>query len=137
MSVHQLEIAKPVVFYSLMIWFCFLGQNLVSSWHCFADACDTAGMKISMAKTEVLHLLRNPDQCMLQVNGATLKQIEKFKYLGVAFTRDGGQDEKLDTRIGNASEVIRALRYLVIVKRELSNKAKLSIFKTVFVLILT
>ena len=69
----------------------------------FADACNTAGMKISTTKTEVLHLSRNPDQCVLQVNGATLKQVEKFKYLGVAFTSDGRQDEELDTRIGKAS----------------------------------
>ena len=62
----------------------------------FADACNTAGMKISTAKTEVFHLSRNPDQCVLQVNGATLKQVEKFKYLGVAFTSDGRQDEELD-----------------------------------------
>ena len=44
----------------------------------------------------------------LLVNGATLKQVEKFKYLGVAFTSDGRQDEELDTRIGKASAVIRA-----------------------------
>ena len=67
----------------------------------FADACDTTGMKISAAKTEVLHLSRNPDQCVLQVNGATLKnQVEKFKYIEVAFTSEGRQDEELDTRIG-------------------------------------
>ena len=62
----------------------------------FADACNIAGMKLSSAKTEVLHLSRNPDQCVLQVNGATLKQVEKFEYLGVAFTSDGRQDEELD-----------------------------------------
>ena len=73
----------------------------------FADACDTAGMKISMAKPEVLHLSRNPDQCMLQVNGATLKQVEKFKYLGIAFTSDGRQDEELNNiRIGKTSAVM-------------------------------
>ena len=60
-------------------------------------------MKISTTKTEVLHLSRNPDQCVLQVNGATLKQVEKFKYLGVAFTSDGRQDEELDIRTGKAS----------------------------------
>ena len=101
------------------------------------DACNTAGMKISTAKTEVLHLSRNPDQCVLQVNGATLKQVKKFKYLGVAFTSDGRQDEELDTRIGKASAVVRALHYSVVMKRELSKKAKLSIFKAVFVSILT
>ena len=93
--------------------------------------------EISTAKTEVLHLSRNPDQCVLQVNGATLKQVEKFKYLGVAFTSDGRQDEELDTRIGKASAVMRALHYSVVMKRELSKKAKLSIFKAVFVPILT
>ena len=94
-------------------------------------------MKISTAKTEVLHLSRNPDQCVLQVNGATLKQVEKFKYLGVAFTSDGRQDKELDTQIDKVSAVMRALHYSVVMKRELSKKAKLSIFKAVFVPILT
>ena len=103
----------------------------------FADACSTAGMKIRTAKTEVLHLSRYPDQCILQVNRAALKQVEKFKHLGVAFTSDGRQlDEELDTRIGKASAVMRALHYSVVMKRELSKKAKLSIFKAVFVPIL-
>ena len=40
-------------------------QRAVNS---LVDPCNTAGMKISTAKTEVLHLSRNPDQCVLQVN---------------------------------------------------------------------
>ena len=56
---------------------------------------------------------------MLQVNGARVKQIEKFKYLGVAFTSDGGQDEELDTRMGKASAVMQTLHYSVVMKREL------------------
>ena len=55
-------------------------------------------------------------------------------YLG---TSDGRQDEELDSRTGKASAVMRALHYSVIMKRELSKKAKLSIFKAVFVPILT
>ena len=94
-------------------------------------------MKICTAKAEILHLSRIPGQCVLRVNGATLKQVEKFKYLGVAFTSDGRQDEERDTRIGKASAVMRALHYSVVMKRELSKKAKLSIFKAVFVPILT
>ena len=71
------------------------------------------------------------------MNGATLKQVERFKYLGVAFTSDGRQDEELDTQIGTASAVMRALHYSVIMKQELLKKAKLSIFKTAFVPIRT
>ena len=56
----------------------------------FPDACDSVtSWEYSTAKIEVLHLSRNPDQCVLQVNGATLKQVENFKYLEVALTSDG------------------------------------------------
>ena len=75
-------------------------SGLQRALNSFADACNTAGVKISMAKTAVPYLSRNPDQCVLQVNGATLMQVEKFKYLGVAFTSDGRQDEELDTSVG-------------------------------------
>ena len=70
---------------------------------------------------------------MLQINRVTVKQVEKFKYLGVAFTSEERQDEQLDARIGKASAVMRALHYSVVMKRELSKKTKLSIFKTIFV----
>ena len=53
--------------------------------------CDTAGIKISMVKTDVLHVSRNSNQCLLQVNGAELKQVQKFKYLGFAFTSNPKQ----------------------------------------------
>ena len=56
----------------------------------FAAACD--GMKINTSNAEVLHLSRNLVQCFLQVGGASLKQVEKFKYLEVAFTSDERQE---------------------------------------------
>ena len=73
-------------------------SGLKRALNSFVDACNTAGMKISTAKTEVFHLSGNPDQSVLQVNIATMKQVEKFKYLEVALTNDGRQDEELDTR---------------------------------------
>ena len=57
--------------------------------------------------------------------------------LGIAFTSNGRQDEELDIRIGKASAVMLVLPYSVVMKRELSKQAKLSIFKAVFVPILT
>ena len=75
----------------------FTESGLQRALNSFADARNIAGMKISTSKTDVLHLSRNPDQCVLQVNEATLKLVEKFKYLAVAFTSDGRQDEELDT----------------------------------------
>ena len=48
-----------------------------------------------------------------------------------------GQDEELDARIGKASAVMRALHYSVVIKQKVSKKAKLLIFRTVFIPILT
>ena len=81
MSVPRLEITKSVsrlLFADDLILLSFTESGLQRSLNSFADACDPARMKISTAKTVVLHLSRNPDQSVLQVNGATLKQEEKF-----------------------------------------------------------
>ena len=126
MSVPQLEHCKIscLLFADDLVLLSSTESGLQRALNSFADACNTAGMRISMAKTEVLYLLRNPDQCVLQVNEATLKQVEKFKYLGVAFTSDGRQDEELDTRISKASAVMRALHYSVVMKREFACQCK-------------
>jgi len=95
-----------------MIWFCFLPLNLTSikcALNDFAAVCDNAGMKISSTKTEVLHLSRNPDQYSLQVSGASLKQVEKFKYLGVVFTSDGSNG-MYGNLVGLCTEICVALK---------------------------
>ena len=70
MNVPHLEIAKSVVCCSLMILVLLssIESGLQRAVNSFAHAYDTARMKISTAKTEVLHLSRNPDQRELQVN---------------------------------------------------------------------
>ena len=55
----------------------------------------------------------------------------------VAFTSDGTQDEEMDIRISKAGAVMHALHRSVVMKRELSQKAKLAVFRSIFVLILT
>ena len=131
-------VLSPLLFIVYMNWIdkCSQADECATIKNCFADACNTGRIKISTAKTEVLHLSRNPDQRVLQVNGATLKQVEKFKYLGVALTSDERQDEELDTRICKASAVMQALHYSVVMKRELSKKTKMLIFEAVLVPIL-
>ena len=83
----------------------------------FAAACDIAGTKISTSKTKVLRFSRIPVQCSMQVGGVSMKQVEKFKYLSVAFTSDGRQDEELDVRSGKESAVMRASHHSVVLKR--------------------
>ena len=84
--------------------------------------------------------MRKSLQRSLKVGGELLKQMEKFKYLGFAYTSDGRQDEELDIRSRKARAVMRtlqALHHLVVLKRDLSRKIKLSMSKSLFVPILT
>jgi len=94
-------------------------------------------VKISTKNTEALCLSANPRQCIRQVSGNILQQVDTFKYLEVVFTSDGRRSEEIDTRIGKANAFLRELHRSVAAKRELSSTANLSFFKSVFVPILT
>ncbi|KAI3354681.1 hypothetical protein L3Q82_019175, partial [Scortum barcoo] len=68
--------------------------------------------------------------CPLRVGGEVLPQVEEFKYLGVLFTSEGKMEREIDRRrIGAASAVMRLVyQDRHVVKKELSRKAKLSIY---------
>ena len=65
------------------------------------------------------------------------KRVEEFNYLGVLFTSEGKMEQEIDKQIGAASAVMRTLRQSVVVKRELSQKAKLSIYRSIYIPTLT
>ncbi|KAI3354725.1 hypothetical protein L3Q82_004509 [Scortum barcoo] len=70
--------------------------------------------------------------CPLRVGGEVLPQVEEFKYLGVLFTSEGKMEREIDRRIGAASAVMRSVYRTVVVKKELSRKAKLSIYRSIY-----
>ncbi|TWW73424.1 hypothetical protein D4764_15G0008180 [Takifugu flavidus] len=94
-------------------------------------------MRISTSKSEAMVLARKKVECLLQVGEEVLPQVEEFKYLGILFTNEGRMGWKIDRWIGAASTVMRALNRSVMVKKELSWKAKLSIYRSIYVPILT
>ncbi|TWW61291.1 hypothetical protein D4764_05G0013810 [Takifugu flavidus] len=112
-------------------------RDLQLSLDRFAAACEAAGMKISTSKSEAMVLDRKKVECLLRVKEEILPQVEEFKYLGVLFTSGGRMEREIDRRIGVASTVMRTLHRSVVVKRELSRKAKLSIYRSIFVPTLT
>ena len=88
----------------------------------------------------MLYVSRNHNQRLLLLNGATQKQVYKFRYLGVAFASDERQNKELGIHIDWAIATMKALHYSAIMRRFSScetkivkNEAKLSIFETVFV----
>ncbi|KAI3352999.1 hypothetical protein L3Q82_019575 [Scortum barcoo] len=102
----------------------------------FAAECEAAGMRISTSKSEAMVLDQKRVACPLRVGGEVLPQVEEFKYLGVLFTSEGKMECEIDRRI-TASAVMRLVYRTVMVKKELSRKAKLSIYRSVYAPTLT
>ncbi len=112
-------------------------QDLQHALGRFAAECEAVGMRISASKSEAMVLSRKRVACPLQVGGVLLPQVEEFKYLGVLFTSEGRMEREIDRRIGAASAVMRSMYRSVVVKKELSRKAKLSIYRSIYVPTLT
>ncbi|KAI3352513.1 hypothetical protein L3Q82_005198 [Scortum barcoo] len=97
-----------------------------------------AGMRISTSKSEAMVLDRKRVACPLRVGGEVLPQVEEFKYLGVLFTSEGKMEREIDRRIGAAvRSYAQSVYRTVVVKKELSRKAKLSIYRSIYVPTLT
>ncbi|KAK3513805.1 hypothetical protein QTP70_028875, partial [Hemibagrus guttatus] len=103
----------------------------------FAAECEVAGMRVSTSNSEAMVLNRKKVACTLQVGGEVLPQVEEFKYLGVLFTSEGRMDREIDRWIGAAAAVMRSMYRSVVVKKELSRKAKLSIYQSIYIPTLT
>ncbi|KAK7913154.1 hypothetical protein WMY93_013365 [Mugilogobius chulae] len=101
-----------------------------------AAKCEAAEMKIRSSKSEAMVLDRKKG-ALPQVGGESLPQVEEFKYLGVLFTSEGRMEREIDRRIGAASAVMRLLYQTIVEKKELSRKAKLLIYRSIYVPTLT
>ncbi|KAK3558055.1 hypothetical protein QTP86_006473 [Hemibagrus guttatus] len=113
------------------------GLDLQHTLGRFAAECEAAGMRDSTFKSQAMVLDRKKVACTLQVGGEVLPQVEEFKYLGVLFTSEGRMDREIDRRIGAAAAVMRSMYWSVVVKKELSRKAKLLIYQSIYVPTLT
>ena len=77
------------------------------------EECKHMNMKISIAKTEVMKVSRNPGQLNIVIDGTQLQQTVEFKYLGSIFTQDGRMDREIESRIMKANAVTYQLAPLL------------------------
>ena len=91
-TIERCKISR-LLFENDFVLLAFSESGLQHTLNGFSAAYGIAETKISTCKTEVLHLSKNFVQCSLRVGGVSLKQVEKFTYLGVVFTSDGGQEK--------------------------------------------
>jgi len=97
----------------------------------FAAECEAVRMRVSTS------ISRKMVECSLRVVSELLLQAKEFKYLGLLFVSEGKMEREMDKRIGAASAVMWGLYWSVLVKRELSWKMKLSIYRSIYIPTLT
>nr|XP_049572422.1 uncharacterized protein LOC125965716 [Syngnathus scovelli] len=107
------------------------GRDLQLSLERFTAECEV----VSTSKSESMVLGRKRVECPLRIRDEILPQVEE--YLGVLFASEGRMEREIDRRIGAASAIMRTLYRSVVVKRELSQKAKLSIYRSIYAPTLT
>ncbi len=119
LRISSLLFADDVVLTASLL--CDLQHSL--DW--FLAECE--GLKISSSKSEAVVLSRKPVYC-LQVWDESLPRVKEIKYLGVLFTSEGTMEQETGQRIGAAGAVLCSVYCTIVTKRELSQKAKLSIY---------
>ena len=89
---------------------------------------EAAVMRISTSKCKTVVLSQKRVGCFLRVGSEVLSQVEELKCLRVLFSSEQGVEWEIDRQISGASAVVQTLYWAVMAKRELSQKATLSVF---------
>lgn len=94
------------------------------------------GMKISIGKTEVMAVARVEEEMRVTLGGQVLKQVDRFKYLGVMFEAGGGMKIELDQRIAKYNANV-SLLYPLLRDESIPRGVKVLIYTTMLRPILT
>lgn len=82
-------------------------------------------MRVSISKSEAVVLSWKRMDCLLWVGSELLPKVEQFKYLLVLLKSEGRLKHKIDRWIGAVAALMRSFYRAIMVKKELSLKAKL------------
>ena len=103
----------------------------------FAEKLKEAGLSINVEKTEVLIVGRGKEreEFVLEVEGEEVKMVERCKYLGGVFTREGGNLHEITSRMEKYGVVVRML-YPILADRRMNIEVKKVIFESILTPIL-
>ena len=100
----------------------------------FSNATKLFGLTISIKKTEVLYQPApgtRPTPPQIKIDGAELKNVDQFKYLGSTMSSDGTLDKEIVARISKASQSMGRLRSRVLKNRNIRLLTKIKVYKSV------
>ena len=90
-------------------------EKLQASMDKLHQGCGEVGLRINVAKTEVMGITKRRERLMVNLNieGAALYQVDKFRYLGSLVSEDGRCDDEIRARIGMAKSDFGSMRRIL------------------------
>ena len=103
---------------------------------CFSRAAKRFGLTISISKTEVLLQPRpntNPPPPVVTIDGAPLKVVDNFCYLGSMLSSDASADEDVQRRVARAGVAFGRLTQRLWNEKDVKLSTKISVYKAVVI----
>lgn len=93
------------------------------------------GMQVNVDKSKVMKLARGNQgrEGQIQIDETQLQNVGELEYLGVILSSDGRVDKEVRNRISKANKVYYQINNTLVGKKELSKKAKIQLYKTIYV----
>jgi hypothetical protein len=107
-------------------------QNLQFNLDVWQQEMSRRDMDINKQKTKTMVITRNPVQHTIGLVGQQLEQVESLKYLGAFISQDGRIDLEVNNRIPVAGRLYHAISRGFTGNREVSEKTKLTVYRTVY-----
>lgn len=109
-------------------------EHNLATWK---DALSKRNLNINESKTKIMIINARNTNMNITLNGKVVEKIETFKYLGVPINNKGNQEAEIVARMEGAARMYHAIRSNFLTKREVSRHTKISVYKSIFVPILT
>ena len=106
-------------------------EEMQRRWLGWQIGMESKGLKVNIGKTEVMVSSRRETKVNIKDSQCTsLRQVNKFKYLGVTISEDGGSDEAVRARVSAAWGKWKDLSGIISDKK-MPRKLKIKLYMTV------
>ena len=106
-------------------------EEMQRSWLGWQIGMESKGLKVNIGKTEVMISSRKGTKVNFKGSqGTSLRQVNKFKYLGVTISEEGGSEEAVRARVSAAWGKWRDISG-VISDKNMPRKLKIKLYMTV------
>ena len=106
-------------------------KEMQRRWLDWQIGMESKGLKVNIGKMEVMVSSRRGTKANIKDSlGTSLRQVNKFKYLSVTISEEGGSEEAVRARVGVACGKWRDLSR-VISDKKMPRKLKINLYMTV------